>query len=193
MEIKKEKIGLVILVVILSVQTSVAQLLAKGERQGLIQSTATIYPSFQLNTKGVNIYVGGYFNYHFDNKYSFRGDGMIYTGSQTKPGYINKNYQVSAGFMRFFPIKRFDPYVGLQAGLSIIETMGRNELVYNSLFSLKGGCNVHVYRFFYFFIDMQYQHQVDPWFKRPLDQFMASGGLGFQVPIKNIRQKEDNE
>jgi hypothetical protein len=96
-----------------------------------------------------------------------------------------------AGFNRFFPVKRFDPYVGLQAGLSIIQADGRKSDVYNSVFGLRSGLNFHVYKFFYFFIDLQYVHQVDPWYKRPLDQFIGTGGLGFQLPTKNIRQKED--
>lgn len=192
MEIKKKKIGLAFVFSVLSACTF-GQILHKGERAGLIQSTATIYPSAQLNTKGLNIYLGGYFNYHFDNKYSFRGDGQVLMGTQTKPAYIDKNYQILAGFNRYFPVKRFDPYVGIQAGLSMIQSEGRSEMVYNSVFVLRSGLDFLVYRFFYFFIDLQYSHQVDPWHSRPLDQFMGSGGLGFQVPIKNVRQKEDNE
>ncbi|MNU73721.1 hypothetical protein D3C71_632070 [compost metagenome] len=187
MEIKK-KISLLFLFFTALTTYSKAQIIADGERAGLLQTTASIYPSQQLNTKGLNLYVGGYMNYHFDDKYSFRGDIYQFIGAQTKPGYINDHLQVQAGFMRYFPVKRFDPFVGLQVGFSAIQTNGRSERIYNAAFAIKAGVNYHVYKFFYFFLECQYIHQTDPWHARPLDQFMGTGGLGFQLPVKNIRQ-----
>ncbi|MDR0801249.1 hypothetical protein [Fluviicola sp.] len=167
---------------------STAQIIADGEREGLLQTTASIYPSQQLNTKGLNLYLGGYLNYHFDDKYSFRGDIYQFIGAQIKPGYVNDHLQVQVGFMRYFPVKRLDPFVGFQVGFSAIQTNERSERIYNSAFAVKAGLNYHVYKFFYFFLECQYIHQVDPWHARPLDQFMGTGGLGFQLPVKNIRQ-----
>lgn len=187
MEIKK-KISLLFLVFATTGTYSTAQIIADGERAGLLQATASIYPSQQLNTKGLNLYVGGYLNYHFDDKYSFRGDIYQFIGAQTKPGYVNDHLQVQAGFMRYFPMKRLDPFVGLQVGFSAIQTNERSERIYNSAFAVKAGLNYHVYKFFYFFLECQYVHQTDPWHARPLDQFMGTGGLGFQLPVKNIRQ-----
>lgn len=187
MEIKK-KISALILVFTAVSFLSAAQLIADGERAGLLQATASIYPSRQLNTKGLNLYLGGYMNYHLDDKYSFRGDIYQFIGAQTKPGYVNDHLQVQAGFMRYFPVKRLDPFVGLQVGFSAIQTNERSERIYNSVFAVKAGLNYHVYKFFYFFLECQYMHQTDPWHARPLDQFMGTGGLGFQLPIKNIRQ-----
>lgn len=187
MEIKK-KISLLFLVFATTGTYATAQIIADGERAGLLQATASIYPSQQLNTKGLNLYVGGYLNYHFDHKYSFRGDIYQFIGAQTKPGYVNDHLQVQAGFMRYFPVKRLDPFVGLQVGFSAIQTNERSERIYNSAFAVKAGLNYHVYKFFYFFLECQYMHQTDPWHARLLDQFMGTGGLGFQLPVKNIRQ-----
>lgn len=187
MEIK-QKIGL-LLFCSLSINTAIhAQILADGERSGLLQATASIYPSQQLNTTGLNLYLGGYLNYHFDDKYSFRGDIYQFIGAQSKPGYINDHLQVQAGFMRYFPFGRLDPFVGLQVGLSAVQTTERSERIYNSAFAAKAGLNYHVYKFFYFFLEFQYIHQTDPWHARPLDQLMGTGGLGFQLPAKDIRQ-----
>lgn len=188
MEFKK-KISIVVVLLAMSV-TVKAQLLEKGEREGLLQATASIYPSQQLNTKGLNIYLGGYANYHFDDKYSFRGDVFQYIGAQKKPGYLKANTQILAGFMRYFPVKRWDPFVGAQVGVSWIKLNERPaETTLNAVFTLKAGVNYHVWHYFYFFAEIQYSHQPDPLHARPLDQFTGTGGLGFQIPCKNINQK----
>lgn len=57
MEIKK-KISLLFLVFATTGTYATAQIIADGERVGLLQATASIYPSQQLNTKGLNLYVG---------------------------------------------------------------------------------------------------------------------------------------
>lgn len=121
MEIKK-KISVLFLGFLLAANSANTQVLAEGQRSGLLQATASIYPSQQLNTKGLNLYLGGYMNYHFDDKYSFRGDIYQFIGAQSKPGYVNDHLQVQAGFMRYFPVKRLDPFVGIQVGLSAIHS-----------------------------------------------------------------------
>ncbi len=187
MEFQK-KISLVLFILFVTSMGN-AQILVEGERKGLLQATASVYPVQQLNVSGLTIYLGGYANYHFDDKYSFRGDIYQFIGSQKKPGYLKNNTQILAGFMRYFPIKRFDPFVGIQAGVSLIETnerIGEREL--NSVFAVKAGLNYHVYSYFYFFVEFQYTHQPDPWHARPYDQFTGTGGLGFQLPCKNIKQ-----
>lgn len=162
-----------------------AQDIYEGERAGLIQGTASIYPARQLNSTGVNYYVGGHLNYHFDDKYSFRGDIFSLAGTKEKPSYIHTHTQVQAGFMRYFPVKRFDPFVGFQMGLSLIDLNERpKEMSYNASLSCVAGVNFHVYKYFYFFLEFQYTHQQDPWHTRPLDQFMGTGGLGLQFPCK---------
>src|SRR5688572_15291422 len=140
MEIKK-KISALFLVFLTGTSFTDAQVLADGERSGLLQTTGSIYPSQQLNSKGMNLYVGGYMNYHFHDKYSFRGDVYQFIGAQSKPGYINDHLQVQAGFVRYFPVKRLDPFVGIQVGLSVIQTNERSERIYNSAFALKAGLN----------------------------------------------------
>lgn len=184
----KKKISFVLFMLCVA-SFSNAQIIADGERKGLVQATASIYPVQQLNVSGLNIYLGGYINYHFDDKYSFRGDIYQYIGAQKKPGYLKNNTQLLAGFMRYFPYKRLDPFVGIQAGISFIETNERiGERTLNSVFALKAGLNYHVYSYFYFFVEFQYTHQPDPWRARPYDQFTGTGGLGFQLPCKNIKQ-----
>lgn len=182
MEFKKKIIAIVVITFVFS---SKAQNIYDGERAGLLQTTASIYPSVQLNTAGVNYYVGGHMNFHFDDKYSFRGDIYALAGSKEKPSYIHTHTQVQAGFMRYFPVKRFDPFVGLQMGLSALDMNERpKEMVYNASVSILAGVNFHVYKYFYFFAEFQYTHQQDPWHTRPLDQFMGTGGLGIQFPCK---------
>ncbi|HRO76441.1 MAG TPA: hypothetical protein PLP27_09865 [Crocinitomicaceae bacterium] len=186
----KKEIIVFIVALFIGVNTAKAQVVENGERQGLLQATASIYPVQQLNVSGLNIYLGGYGNYYFDDKYSFRGDIFQYIGAQKKPGYLKNNTVIQAGFMRYFPMKRFDPYIGVQVGASIIETNERvGERVINSLFALKAGLNFHVYKYFYFFAELQYTHQPDPWHSRPYDTFTGTGGLGFQLPCYSLAKK----
>lgn len=182
MEFKKKIIALFALAFAMH---GLAQDIYDGERAGLLQTTASIYPSVQLNTTGINYYVGGNLNYHFDDKYSFRGDIYTLAGSKEKPSYIQSHTQIQAGFMRYFPVKRFDPFIGIQMGFSTIDLNERpNQLVYNASLSFLAGIDFHVYKYFYFFAEFQYTHQQDPWHTRPLDQFMGTGGLGIQLPCK---------
>lgn len=164
-----------------------AQNVYEGQRAGLIQTTGSIYPSVQLNTAGVNYYVGGHMMIHLDDHYSFRGDIYTLAGSKNKPSYINDHTQIQAGFTRNFPFKRLDPFVGLQVGVSMIETNARLGSNYHASFSLLEGVQFHVYKFFYFFAEIQYTHQQDPVYTRPLDQFMGTGGLGIQLPTKRVK------
>lgn len=139
----------------------------------------------QLNVRGLNIYVGGHANYYLEDRFSLHGEYLQYIGAQKKPGYLKGNSQILAGFMQHFPMKRWDPFVGVQAGVSLIETNERlGERSLNALFGLKAGVNFHVYKYFYFYAVIQYTHQADPWHKRPYDLFTGTGGLGFQIPTR---------
>lgn len=165
-----------------------AQELDKGERSGLVQTTATLYPAKMLNHDALNNYVGGNLTVRLDDHYAFRGDIYVFTSTQKGNEVINDHTLVQAGFMRFFPMKRWDPFVGLGAGLSGIQTGGNDQRRYQPTITLNAGLQFHVYDFFYFFAEVAYQHMQDPWRTQPLDQFLTSGGLGLQLPAKKLRK-----
>ena len=163
-----------------------AQVLSNGERSGLVQTTASLYPAKMLNHDALNNYVGGNLAVRFDEKYAFRGDIYVFTSTQRGTAVINDHTMIQASFLRFFPIKRWDPYVGVGLGLSGIQTVSNFQRRYQPTVSLNAGVQFHVFDYFYFFIESSYQHMQDPWRTQPLDQLFASAGLGLQLPVKKL-------
>lgn len=162
-----------------------AQNLEEGQRNGLLQATASFYPSWMLNHKVQNNYIGGHFAYYFEDHYSFRGEIMAYIDAQGDQKYVDKHVQVQAGFGRHFPIKRWDPFVYGQMGLSAVQLKNYSDAHLQPTIGLIVGVHYNVSRFFYFFAEGQYNHTNDPERKGPMDQIYVSGGLGFQLPTKH--------
>jgi hypothetical protein len=173
--------GMLLLLVILPVS---AQVTEDGERQGLLQGTASLYPARMLNHSMMNNYVGGHLNYYVDDHYSFRGDVFVYIDAQGDQKYLNRQIQLQAGFMRHFPVKRWDPFVGLQAGLSALELQSSPDHFLQPVLGLTTGVSFMVSGYFYFYAECSYQHMNDPVVRSPLDQLFVTGGLGFQLSTR---------
>jgi hypothetical protein len=183
------KIGLI---AVFFAGNAMAQEVSEGERAGLVQATASFYPTFMLNRGVTNNYIGGYLNIRFDDKYSFRGDIYRYLSNQTDESYINDHTFVQCGFLRHFPIKRFDPFIGATIGLSGVETNDNTQMRYQPTVDVMAGMQFMVFHYFYFYVEAHYVHMQDPWRTTQLDQLMATGGLGFQLPVKRVIQKIKN-
>jgi hypothetical protein len=161
-----------------------AQVLENGQRAGLIQATASLYPSWMLNHDVRNNYIGGHFAYYFEDNYSFRGEALVYIDAQGENKVINDHVQLQVGFGRHFPIKRFDPFVYGQMGLAAIQLQGTSQRYFQPVIGLTAGAHYNVSRFFYFFAETSYMHMPNPARTGKLDQLMVSGGLGFQFPTR---------
>jgi hypothetical protein len=161
-----------------------AQDLINGEREGLIQATASIYPSRMLNHGISNNYVAGHANYYFTDLYSVRGEIMHYIDAQREERYIDKHTQFQLAVGRHFPKKRFDPYIYASLGLASVRLIEEPKSYAQPVAGIIGGSHFQFSDYFYFFLEMQYQHMQDPLHSRPLDQLYFSGGLGFQVPTR---------
>jgi hypothetical protein len=159
-----------------------AQNLAEGERKGLIQATASLYPAWMLNHDVQNNYVAGHFAYYVDDHYSFRGEILSYIDAQSEEKVLNDHVQVQAGFGRHFPIKRWDPFVYVQMGLGAVQLDGFDRRYYQPSAGITAGVHYNVSRFFYFFAEAEYHHLQNPEYVGNLDQVFVSGGLGFQFP-----------
>jgi len=176
--------GLIAVAVIASPAKLRAQKLEEGQRNGLIQATASLYPSWMLNRKVQNNYVAGHVAYYFHDNYSFRGEIMAYIDAQKDVRYLSKHSQLQVGFGRHFPVKRWDPFVYYTMGLSSIRLQAQSKNVLQPSVGLIAGTHYNVSRFFYFFAECSYQHMQDPAHAANLDQLFVSGGLGFQLPTK---------
>jgi hypothetical protein len=164
-----------------------AQELSYGERNGLVQTVAALYPAKMLNHDALNNYVGGNLSVRFDEKYAFRGDIYVFTSTQSGTSVITDHTLIQSSFLRFFPVKKWDPFVGVGLGLSGIQTVSNSLRRYQPTVSLNAGLQFHVFDYFYFFVESSYQHMQDPFRTQPLDQLFASGGLGLQLPVKKLR------
>lgn len=182
---RKNEFVLTLLVFWIS-NVSFSQDVKLGERRGLIQTTSTIYPVVELNGKGSYLYASGYANYFFEKKYSARGELFQYLAPIQKSAYIKGNTQILIGIFRYFPIKRFDAYVGLQTRLSIIKINGYGRESYNGILAVKAGFNYHVWQYIYLYLDFQYMRQADPWKKGSIDLLAGSFGLGIQMPGRTV-------
>lgn len=158
--------------------------LSEGGRRGILQGTATLYPSWMLNHGVRNNYVGGHLAYYFDDDYSFRGDFLAYTGAQTTAEYLRSHVQLMAGFGRHFPVKRLDPYIYLQGGLAAVQILGSTESYMQPLAGMTVGLNYHVAPWFYFFGEVAYNRMQDPSGPGNMDQLYTGAGLGFQVQTR---------
>lgn len=161
-----------------------AQDVSLGERTGLIQTTGTLYPSLMLNHDVRNNYVGGHATYYFENRYSFRGDLLIYIDAQTDEKYLNKHIESTAGFGYHFGKKRWDPYVYAQLGLAAVQLQGSDKTDMQPVAGLSFGVNYHIAPYFYFYAESVFRHMGDPRHSGNLDQLMFTGGLGLQLPTK---------
>lgn len=161
-----------------------SQQLQEGQRKGLLQTTASLYPAFMLNRAIQNNYVGGHLTYYFEDKYSYRGDIWAYIDAQTETKYISNHTQLNAGFGRHFPIKRFDPFIYINMGLASIRLQSQKENTLQPTLGTTIGLHYNVSRFFYFFGECVYTHMKDVSRVGNLDQLYVSGGLGFQIPTR---------
>lgn len=178
----------IVLIVLLSISTGFfGQQLALGQRKGLLQTTASIYPSVQFNKHISNIYLGGHFTYFFQDNYSFRGDIYGFTSSRVKAeAEIKTNTIVQAGFARHFVQKSFDAYVGIQTGISAIKGNTGSELAFQPIVSPLLGIEYHVFPYFYFYAEAIYNYQLQARSNGHLDQLLFTGGLGLQLPTKKL-------
>jgi hypothetical protein len=175
-----------LLAVLITVSALHSQVLENGERKGLIQATASFYPSWMLNHQVQNNYLAGHVAYYFDDHYSFRGEALVYIDAQGENKIINDHVQIQAGFGRHFPVKRWDPFLYGQMGLAMIQVQGFAQRHYQPAAGLTIGTHYHVSRFFYFFAECSYTHMQDPSQPGRLDQFLVSGGLGFQLTTRKM-------
>lgn len=163
----------------------ITQQVSEGERKGLIQTTASIYPTLLTKNGSWLNRVGGHAEYFFDDHYSFRGSLFHYFSTQKGTDVLNTETSVFSGFDRTFISGRFDFYVGIGAGMSFVSMIEpQPSLYYQSMLDTHAGWKFHVYDYFYFFGEIHSQ-----WFRNPkrnelLNMLPISGGLGLQFPTR---------
>lgn len=172
-----------------------AQNIAEGERKFMIKSTGSIYKANMLQSKIQHYYVGGNLEVFFHDKYSFRGDIYSLIGEKNEGDYSMKGTtQLSAGFNRHFPMKRLSPFVGVYTGMTRLHSnsylptfapdLSHPTIQNITHVGLSAGVQYYFYKYFHFFAEARYTHQLSPYDNSLLDEISYSAGLGFQISIK---------
>lgn len=173
-----------------------AQDITNGERNGLLEASGSIYPTISLNQKSTMNMVGGHMAYQFTDNYSFRGDLLTLTSTQSNSTIYNDYFLIEAGFLRNFSVKRFDYFVGIELGLVRIQLerdpvnypqyMNYNPTYYQSVLDLTTGFKFHVSPYFYFYAETKLLNNHHPEKAALQSNLTFTGGLGLQLPTKKI-------
>jgi outer membrane protein W len=172
-------------------------------RKGLVRAQATISPGWTLADGMTNIYLQGDMEYYLQDKVSVKGDVSFFLGTQGN-GYLKHNHSLFFGAQYHFPYKRFDPYIGLHPGVSLVQVsnptmptpeidvaIGQSDLKASPAISVGTGFNFYVWRYIHFMANLKYIHAKHPaeWGTNyALDELRISFGLGWNVNL--IKRKK---
>ncbi len=177
--------------------TGIAQEVESGERQGLLEVSGSIYPTFSMNRKSTMNFVGGHLAYQLDDNYSFRGDAFVMTSTQSGTEIYDDYFLIEAGFLRNFTKKRFDYFVGLEFGLAAMQMyrdpvnepqISVDHRFYQPVWDLTTGFKFHVSPYFYFYAETKLLNNRNPEADNLQTNLAVTGGLGLQLPTRKISE-----
>lgn len=165
-------------------------------RKGLLRAQITLSPGWTIADGNTNLYLQGDMEYFLQNRVSLKGDVSYFLDTQGA-GYLKHNHSLFFGAQYHFPFKRFDPYIGLHPGVSLIQAksaaLGTGEnpadisvsiLKVSPAVSVATGFNFYVWRHIHFMANVKYVHakHTAEWRTNyALDEFRISFGLGWNV------------
>lgn len=165
-------------------------------RKGLVRSQLTISPGWAIGQKNTNIFLQGDLEYYVTRKVSIKGDIAYFLDTQGS-GNLKMDHSLFFGANYHFPYKRFDPYIGLHPGASLIQMRNPNVgtlelpvaytesvMKISPAISVTTGFNFYVWKFFHFLGKVTYVHASHPteWGTNyALDEFRIAFGLGLNV------------
>jgi hypothetical protein len=159
-------------------------------RPGMLKATATIAPSKMLNRDIQNIYIHGFLAYQLDEKVSLRGDSYYFIkGAASTSSAIGYSAAMNTSFGAFYHQTKnnWDSYLGLQPGLSVVQTPLKSGSSFIPTFSLKLGTAFYVWKYFHFFAELTYLNSTMRGLQSGSmrnDELIFSAGLGFQINTK---------
>jgi hypothetical protein len=167
-------------------------------RKGLVRAQGTISPGWTIADGNTNLYLQGDLEYFLQDKVSLKGDISYFIGTVgTK--YLKHNHSLFFGAQYHFPYKRFDPYIGLHPGASLVQARNPNQgtpeidvlyaesnMKVSPAVSVSTGFNFYVWRYIHFMANLKYVHAKHPaeWGTNyALDEIRISFGLGWNVNL----------
>lgn len=175
------------------------------ERKGIFRTTLTFATGYMPNNNLNNLYLTGNIEYYTSEHISLRGEGYYFFNSMNQDKTLSMNHYMYSGALYHFSNGAFDPFIGLQPGLSYtqcglpngdlanpgIEIEKRNATI-NPLISPIVGFNYYATNWFHLFINVRYSigtHLSNDAII-PLNEWNASFGLGFNVNALKIGKKK---
>jgi hypothetical protein len=172
-------------------------------RRGLLRAQMTISPGWTIADGNTNLYLQGDMEFYLQDRVSLKGDVSYFIDTQGK-GNLKHNHSLFFGTQYHFPIKRFDPYIGLHPGISLIQMKNDNlgtpevpveysvsNFKASPVISVATGFNFYIWKYLHFMANLKYIHAKHPteWGTNyGLDEFRISFGLGWNV--NTIRRKK---
>lgn len=167
-------------------------------RKGLLRAQGTISPGWTITDGTTNLYLQGDMEYLLQDKISLKGDVSYFIGSVGSK-LLKHNHSLFFGAQYHMPYKRFDPYVGLHPGVSVVQMRNPNlgtpeidiavaesNMKVAPAISVSTGLNFYVWRYIHFMANLKYVHarHATEWGTNyALDEFRISFGLGWNVNI----------
>lgn len=169
-------------------------------KKHLLRTQGNLSLGYMVKQKIVPAYVGGDFDFYFDERISLYGEGSFFITQTAEPvGYkIKHNHAILSGMnIHLVQGKRFDPYIGINPGIMISQfgpVSDVNIALYNPpytqntrvgvspVFSAAAGFNYFVGSIFNFFVRVRYIHGQyfgNSMERIPLSEFRFSAGLGW--------------
>ncbi len=175
-----------------------AQDLAKGERKFLLKATGSLYKANQLRSNLQHYYVGGNLEYFFADKYSFRGDIYTLVGERNNVNFsMRSTTQLTAGFNRHFAVNGWSPFVGVYTGMTqlhsspiiqdFVTEKAHPDIQYIPLVGITAGVQYYFYKYFHFYAEARFTHEVSPYASVSIDEISYTAGLGFHIPMKKVK------
>lgn len=165
-------------------------------RKGLIKAQMTIAPGWNIGEKNTNIFLQADLEYYVTRQVSIIGDVHYFLGTQNGNNLLH-NHSLFFGANYHFPCRRFNPYIGLHPGASVIQIrhpnandpetdLGRDvsNMKVAPAISAVAGFNYYVWKFLHFTGKVTFVHANHPteWGKNhAFNEFRLSFGLGWNV------------
>ncbi|NVO20702.1 MAG: hypothetical protein HXX13_13455 [Bacteroidetes bacterium] len=194
----------IIVLILLFPLISAAQDSKRFVQKGLLAGKGTLAAGKMTTYKATNMYVSGNLEYYLEDNISFRGGIYFFLGTSGAAHPFANNSSLFTGFFYHFNTHNFfDPYIGLEPGVSWTQLKkpddpGSESYPYNKssypqsaspIASVTGGVNCYATNWTHLFIEAKYVHgvQVSDIPATFLDEIRFAFGFGFN--INTIKKK----
>lgn len=165
-------------------------------KRGILRAQGTISPSYLLQQKASPIYLHTDLEYYFEEKFSIRSDTYYFLSYTSDNQPFDFNHSAFSGLVYHFTSeKHFDPFIGIQPGISYASRPvlmlavydGNPGRSFNPLYSAVAGFNFYANKYFHLLANARYiygTHTAEGTSPSSLQELRFSFGLGWNLRVK---------